>query len=122
MLNSGFPKAKIISKDLGFVDLHKTCAQQRARLCRCLKLSTGHTEQLSSSLKVARLVKALKLVQKTTLNSPVTQNWHQNIVSNCCSACATVPLLKIRNKSQCATVFCKESGSATINVPKLGCQ
>ena len=74
------------SKELWFAVLDKTCAKQRAQLCWCLKLAPSHTEQLWFCFKLARIVKDLKLAQKTVRNCPVAWNWLQNILRNCCFA------------------------------------
>ena len=112
----------IISKELGFAVVDKTCGKQRVQLCCCSKLAPNHTPQLSFCFKLARIVKKLKLVPSTLRNCPVAQNWRKikNVrrtlkcrfrVTVCKIACATVLLLGIDVKTLCPTVVLLEIGA-----------
>ena len=75
--------SSIISKELGFADLDKTCAKQCAWLWSCLKLAPSDTGQVSFARNWPVLLKTWTL---------------------CKTLCTTVLLLKISVKTFCATV------------------
>ena len=63
----------LISKELRFAVLDKTCAKQRAQLWCYLKLAPNHIVQLSFCLKWATIVKKQEIDQNRARNCKFTQ-------------------------------------------------
>ena len=96
----------IISKELAFADLDKTCAKQRARLSSCLKLALSHTAQLSFCLKVTCIVKDLNFVQNTVRNCAVAENWIKTFCTTVAQRAQLCRCIKFAPKHTAQLFFC----------------